>query len=89
MTLLTALNNLIDCRRKQARKYELGSIVFLSILAIIANANSYRDIATFIKNNFKYLNKKLKLKWKDPPILPSKHKISSKQMSVKVFRYSM
>lgn len=95
MTLLTALNNLTDCRRKQAQKYELENIVFLSILAIIANANSYRDIATFIKNNFKYLNKKLKLKWKDPPayttirniLLGVNHKELDKVMYEHVLNY--
>jgi hypothetical protein len=37
------------------------------ILAIVAGANSYRDVRTFIKVHRKTFNKAFGLKWKKPP----------------------
>lgn len=56
-----------DKRRAQGRRYQLGHILLLSILAILSNANSYRRIHTFIKKNYKRLNKEFNLNWKRIP----------------------
>jgi len=68
MSFLTALKNLTDSRRLQARKFELHNVVLCCVLALLADANSYRDISLFIKVNFKILKRWLDLTWKDPPV---------------------
>ena len=37
-----------DHRRQQGRRYQLGQILFFSILALLSNATSYRKIHAFI-----------------------------------------
>lgn len=63
----TILQQISDFRRPQARKYELHNVLFISVLAIICNAKSYRDIATFAKVHHKLIKKRLSHKWKKPP----------------------
>lgn len=47
--LLTFLDEVADFRRPQGRRYELRYIILFSILAILSNSKSYRDIARFIE----------------------------------------
>ncbi len=56
-----------DHRRKQGRRYELGHILFFSILAILSGADSYRKIQKFIETHYDNLNKMFKLNWKKMP----------------------
>ncbi len=65
--MITMIQQIKDPRRKQGKRFELHYILLLSIIAMLSNAKSYRDIATFIEVHYKILKKKFKLKWKDPP----------------------
>lgn len=55
MNILTALKDLTDPRREQPKKYEMSEILYSTIIALLCDANSYRDVATFIFNNFQLL----------------------------------
>lgn len=65
--IITFLDDLKDHRRPQGQRYELRFIVLFSIMAILSNAKSYRDIARFIKKQFKKLQKDFGLKWAKAP----------------------
>jgi len=56
-----------DHRRKQGRRYELGHILFFTILAILSNATSYRQVHTFIVAHYDELNDIFELNWKRLP----------------------
>lgn len=62
--ILTFLDDLADHRRAQVRRYELKFIILFSIMAILSNAKSYRQIASFIKTHYKTLKEEFELKWK-------------------------
>jgi hypothetical protein len=51
--LLEILEELPDFRRGQGRQYQIGHVLYSSILAILCGANSYRKIYIFIKKNGK------------------------------------
>jgi hypothetical protein len=63
----TFLDDLKDHRRAQGRRYELKHIILFSIMAILSNAKSYRQIASFVKVQYKTLDKDFCLGWKHPP----------------------
>ena len=65
--ILTFLDNLKDHRRAQGLRYELKHIILFSIMAILSNAKSYRQISSFIKMHYKTLDKDFYLNWKRPP----------------------
>jgi hypothetical protein len=65
--LLDILRQMSDARRNQAKQYELGHIIFLSILAILSGCNSYREIENFFEVHFAKLKAHFKLKWKKRP----------------------
>jgi len=65
--LTTFFTDTKDFRRPQGRKYELDKILLLSVIAILCNAKSYRDINRFIKGKFEELKREFSLKWKNPP----------------------
>lgn len=56
-----------DHRRGQGRRYQLGHILFFSILAILGNATSYRKVHAFIKAHYTTLNQTFGLNWKRLP----------------------
>lgn len=62
-----SLNGIKDFRRKQGRMYELDTILQLSVLAILSNANSYRKVAIFIKERFEELKKSMNIHWENAP----------------------
>jgi hypothetical protein len=62
--LLDYLSKVKDPRRSQGKRYALNYILLFSILAILSGAQSYRDIARFLKKRHAQLNKLFKLKWK-------------------------
>jgi hypothetical protein len=51
--LLEILEELQDFRRGQGRQYQIGHVLYFSILAILSGADSYRKIHIFIKKNEK------------------------------------
>ncbi|NOX48836.1 MAG: ISAs1 family transposase, partial [Chlorobi bacterium] len=59
--------DLQDHRRAQGRRYELKFVLLFSIMAILSNAKSYRQISSFIKMHFKTLKKEFGLDWKKHP----------------------
>ncbi len=65
--ILTFLDDLQDHRRAQGRRYELNFVILFSIMAILSNAKSYRQISSFIEMHFKTLKDEFWLKWKKPP----------------------
>lgn len=65
--IITFLDDIKDHRRSQGQRYELQFIVLFSIMAILSNARSYRDIARFMKKHFKKLQKDFGLKWEKAP----------------------
>ena len=65
--ILPILAQVTDGRRGEGRRYDLPHILLFTILAILAGANSYRDIAVYISKHFKVLKQIFKPKWKCPP----------------------
>jgi predicted transposase YbfD/YdcC len=56
-----------DHRRKQGRRYPLGYILLFSIFALLSGADSYREVAAFIKANYRVLAETFGLNWKRSP----------------------
>ncbi len=67
MELLECLKTLVDPRRPQGQLYPLAPLLFISVLAVLTGANSYRNIARFIDAHRPRLNDGLGLKWKRAP----------------------
>ena len=67
MELLDCLTTITDPRRPQGRLYPLAPLLFMSVLAVLAGADSYRKIARFIDAHRLRLNDWLGLKWKRAP----------------------
>lgn len=65
--LLKYLQMVPDHRRPQGRMYDLAHVLLFSVLAIASDANSYREVASFMKIHFKKLKKYFKIKWKKAP----------------------
>ena len=65
--LTTFFADIADFRRPQGRRYELDKILLLSVIAILCNAKSYRDISRFIKTKFESFKQELSLGWESPP----------------------
>jgi hypothetical protein len=73
--LLNFLSAIPDPRRAQRKEYQLGYVLLFTILAIVAGANSYRSVQTFIKVHRTRLNKTFGLKWKKPMVFSALRKI--------------
>ena len=65
--LTTFFADIEDFRRPQGQKYELSNILLLSVIAILCNAKSYRDISRFITGKFPEIKRELSLSWKKAP----------------------
>ncbi len=65
--ITTFLDDLKDHRRPQGQRYELKFIILFSIMAILSNSKSYRDIYRFIKKHNNTLQNDFGLKWKRVP----------------------
>lgn len=65
--LLEILREIPDHRRAQWRQFWLWEILYLSILAILSWADSYRKISLFIKVHFEKLKEAYDLNWKKIP----------------------
>jgi len=67
MELLECLKSIEDPRRAQGRLYPLAPLLFLSVLAVLTGAHSYRRIARFIDAHRLRLNQWLGLQWERAP----------------------
>lgn len=65
--LLDYLKKIPDHRRAQGQRYKLSDILFVSILAILSGADSYRDIVRFAKGHLEKLKELFELNWKHVP----------------------
>ncbi len=65
--ILTFLDDMKDHRRAQGQRYELRFVVLFSIMAIMGNSKSYRDIFRFMKKHHEVLKKDFGLTWKKAP----------------------
>lgn len=65
--LLDCLKKVKDSRGKQAQQYDQASVLFLSVLAVLCGATSYRKIHIFIAQKFLQLKEILHLKWRKAP----------------------
>lgn len=65
--LTTFFADIKDFRRPQGQKYELDKLLLLSVIAILCNAKSYRDISRFITGKFADIKQELSLSWKKAP----------------------
>jgi len=65
--LITCFEWIIDKRRAEWKRYQLVHILLFSILAILTWAKSYRNIHSFVKMNYEFLNKNFQLNWKKIP----------------------
>lgn len=65
--LLDILKTVPDQRRAQARQYDLGTLLFFSILALVSGAKGYKDICTYINSKFSELKRVFNIHWKRAP----------------------
>ncbi len=65
--LLGYLSEVEDFRRKQSQQYDIGHVLYFSILSVLSGAYSYRKIYKFIKRYFKKFKNKYGLNWKKCP----------------------
>lgn len=65
--ILTFLDDLRDHRRSQGQRYSLKHVVLFSIMSLLSNSKSYRDISRYINLHFSVLQHDFSLKWKRPP----------------------
>lgn len=64
---LELLSQINDPRRGQGKKWQLGPILLVTILAVLSGATSYRKVHGFIKAHRKGLNKAFGFSWKSAP----------------------
>jgi hypothetical protein len=67
MKLLKCMEMIVDPRRAQGQRYALAPLLFISVLAVLSGANSYRKIARFIDAHRLRLNDWLGLQWERAP----------------------
>lgn len=87
--LLEYLKEVPDYRRAQGQRYKLHEVLFVSILAILSGADSYRDIARFVKRRLKQLKEWFGITLKRAPSKSNLRKIFcgvDKRAVEKVFR---
>lgn len=65
--LLEILKTIPDHRRAQGRQYDLGTLLLLSVLALLSGAKGYKDICTYINCRFTALKNIFGLKWRQAP----------------------
>ena len=66
-SFLILLAEIEDPRRAEGKQYRLPHVVLFAILAMLAGANSYRSIHSFIDVHFTRLRKFFRLKWRHAP----------------------
>lgn len=65
--LIALLAEIEDPRRAEGKMYRLPDVLLFAILAIVAGANSYRTIHSFIDVHLVRLRKTFGLKWRKAP----------------------
>ena len=65
--LLELLAEIEDPRRAEGKLYDLPHVLLFSILAVMAGANSYRGIHSFIEVHLARLNEIFELAWRRAP----------------------
>ena len=65
--LIEILKKIPDPRDPQGREYYLHDVLYISALAILANAKGYLDIHRFMTVHFESLKSVLSLKWRQVP----------------------
>ena len=65
--LLEIFKTIADHRRAQGRQYDLGTLLFLSVLALLSGAKGYKDICTYINGRFAELKLLFGIKWRQAP----------------------
>jgi hypothetical protein len=65
--LLDIFSTIPDHRRAQGRQYDLGTLLFCSVLALMSGAKGYKDICTYINGRFTDLKKIFNIKWRQAP----------------------
>ena len=65
--LIDDLKKITDPRSYHGREYRHYDILYFTILAILSNAKTYVDVATFIRVNFHELKTHFNLKWRQAP----------------------
>lgn len=65
--LITIFQTIPDQRRPQGRMFDLPNLLFITVLAIMSGADSYRKVASFFETHFETLKKRLNLTWKKSP----------------------
>lgn len=73
--LMTQLEQITDPRSYHGREYLHHHILYFTILAILSNAKTYSDVASFIKVHFHQLKAHFGLKWRHTPDVSAIRKI--------------
>ncbi len=55
-SLLEILRDIPDHRRREGKRFDLATVLLYSILAMVAGANSYRQMYEFIRAHLQRLN---------------------------------
>ncbi len=55
-SLLEVLRTIPDRRRAEGKRFDLATVLFYSILSMVAGANSYRQMHEFIRIHLQQLN---------------------------------
>ncbi len=66
-SLLEILRSIPDHRRREGQRFELATVVLYAILAMVAGANSYRQLHEFIRIHRQRLNKAFNLNLRYAP----------------------
>ncbi len=67
LEFLSLLSQVPDPRRAQGKKWQLGPVLFATILAVLSGATSYRKVHRFIETHRKALNRAFGFGWKKAP----------------------
>jgi len=66
-SLLEILRSVPDHRRREGQRFDLATVLFFAILAMVAGANSYRQLHEFIRIHRQRLNKAFDLSLRYAP----------------------
>lgn len=67
MMLINILKEIEDPRSYHGKEYQLWQILLVTILSILSNGKTYRDIHTFLSVHYKKLNGIFKFNWRRLP----------------------
>ena len=73
--LIKILKEIEDPRSYHGKEYQLWQILLVTILSILSNGKTYRDIRTFLEVHYAKLNEIFKFKWRQLPDVSAIRKI--------------